>query len=68
MSSGMLKTSKNTLLLVCGLWVLAQVLLPLPQPTDFSFQILVFGNLFEYSAAENYFKINIYIPHSESKS
>ncbi len=38
--------------------LLAQVL-PRPQPI-FSFQkTWFFGNLFEYSAAENYFKINI---------
>jgi len=35
--------------------------------TDFSFQNLVFWNLFEFSAAEINFK-NQYFPHSESKS
>jgi hypothetical protein len=34
--------------------------------TDFSFQNLVFGNLFEFSAAE--ITQNQYLPHSESKS
>jgi hypothetical protein len=33
-------------------------------PTDFSFQNLVFWNLFEFSAAEK----NQYLSHSESKS
>ncbi len=35
--------------------------------TDFSFQNLVFWNLFEFSEAEIIFK-NQYLPHSESKS
>jgi hypothetical protein len=36
-------------------------------PTDFSFQNLVFWNLFEFSAAEITLK-NQYLSHSESKS
>jgi hypothetical protein len=35
--------------------------------TDFSFQNLVFWNLFEFSVAEITLK-NQYLPHSESKS
>jgi hypothetical protein len=64
--SGMLKTFlKKKLLLVWPCSVGPSVT---TSSTDFSFQKnLVFGNLFEYSASENYLEINI--SHiSESKS